>query len=377
MKDKQSAFFKSSELAQPDRLYYLDWLRVSAIFVIFVHHCAKFFDYHTFTIYNPERSLFFSGLREFDFLWIMPLFFVISGAAVYFSLNTRKSGLFIKDRVLRIFIPLVFLGTFVINPPQVYLEKLYGGQTASDFIHWYPQFFDGLYLFSDGNFAPLGIGTHLWYLMYLFIFSLILLPVFIPNKSSGESFLSRLSRFFERPWSMFLLFIPISITAAASEILGIGFLRYAGGWDPMSFIVFFILGYLMFSNKRIQENIKKYSLISLIIAIILSAFYIDSHFGINLTIPGVTRHMLHQNGASYPLDSSMCIFVEAFSGIRRLVLDDRIVGAWSAIFKFYKSISCLLLQKQSCRFISCTRPSFTSSAIRSSCGTAASLQNSS
>ncbi|MCF8032940.1 MAG: acyltransferase family protein [Desulfarculaceae bacterium] len=56
------------------RLYYLDWLRVIAILFVFLHHCAKFYDYHTFTIYDEPRDLALSGFREFNFLWMMPLF---------------------------------------------------------------------------------------------------------------------------------------------------------------------------------------------------------------------------------------------------------------------------------------------------------------
>ncbi|HOO91520.1 MAG TPA: acyltransferase family protein, partial [Syntrophales bacterium] len=266
---------ESSHAPQEGRLYYLDWLRVFAILVVFFHHCAKPFDYHTFTIYNAVRSLPLSLFREFDFLWMMPLFFIISGASVYYSLGSRKAAGFIKERTLRILIPLVFVGTFVINAPQVYLERLLKGETVSSFIQWYPQFFDGLYLVSGGNFAPLGIGTHLWYLMYLFIFSLVLLPLFIPYGKTRESVIARLSRLFEKPWALFLLFVPISATAAGAEMMGLGITRHAGGWDPITFLVFFICGYLIFSNPRIRENIQKYGTICLIMAVILTTLYLD------------------------------------------------------------------------------------------------------
>lgn len=306
---------EASQVPQEGRLYYLDWLRVLAILVVFFHHCAKLFDYHTFTIYNAVRSLTLSMFREFNFLWMMPLFFIISGASVYFSFGSRKAGGFIKERTLRILIPLIFVGTFLINAPQVYLERLLNGETVSSFFQWYPHFFEGMYLVAGGNFAPLGIGTHLWYLMYLFFFSLLLLPLFIPYGKTGTSALARLSRLFEKPWALFLLFVPVSATAAASEVMGIGITRYAGGWDPISFLVFFICGYLIFSNPRIQENIIKYSTISLIVAVILTILYLDSHFGINLEITGVTRHNLQEHGALLPFNSHVWMVVEAFRGL--------------------------------------------------------------
>jgi hypothetical protein len=50
-----------------------------------------------------------------------------------------------------------------------------------------------------GNFAPLGQGTHLWYLEFLFIYSLILLPLFARSKKRGISYLSKLSIHLEKP----------------------------------------------------------------------------------------------------------------------------------------------------------------------------------
>ena len=59
--------------------------------------------------------------------WMMPLFFVLSGAAVYFTLRFRKAGGFLKERCLRILVPWLGIGIFVIAPVQVYLERLGSG----------------------------------------------------------------------------------------------------------------------------------------------------------------------------------------------------------------------------------------------------------
>ena len=119
----------------------------------------------------------------------MPLFFIISGAAVVLSKGPDNPGEFIKTRFLRLLVPLIFVGTFIINPLYVYIERLSGDQAASGFFQWYPQYFDGFYGFG-GNFAPLGHRTHLWYLEFLFVYSLILLPLFVRSKKRGTSFLS-------------------------------------------------------------------------------------------------------------------------------------------------------------------------------------------
>jgi len=59
----------------------------------------------------------------------------------------KKWG-FIKSRFLRLLVPLIIIGTFIINPLYVYIERLSSGETASGFFQWYPQFFDGMYGFG-------------------------------------------------------------------------------------------------------------------------------------------------------------------------------------------------------------------------------------
>jgi hypothetical protein len=244
----------------------------------------------------------------------MPLFFVLSGAAVFLSKGPDKTWEFIKSRFLRLLVPLIIIGTFIINPLYVYIERLSSGETASDFFQWYAQFFDGMYGFG-GNFAPLGQGTHLWYLEFLFIYSLILLPLFARSKKQGISYLSKLSIHFEKPWALFFLFLPISAVAAAFEIIGLGGLRVMGGWDPISYLLFLSYGYLIFSNTKISETIKKYSPIYLLVAIILTALLLDSRFGFILNIPGLTRYDLLYDGALLPLNQSLWVAVQALRGL--------------------------------------------------------------
>ena len=303
----------AGDAGRAERLHYLDWLRSFAVLAVFFGHCAKIFDFHTITVYNAVRSPALSIFREFYSLWIMPLFFIIAGASVYFSLSSRDARGFVRERILRILIPLIFVGTFIINPPYIYVERLFTGQTADGFFQWYPQFFHGLV--PQGNFAPLGLGTHLWFLQALLIYSLMLLPLFVRSPRTGQSPVSKSTAYFESPWALFLLFIPISAAAAAVEFMGLGFTRIAGGWDPASYLLFFIYGYLVFSNAQMIETMKKYAFASLIAACVLTVFYLDSHFGINLEIPGVTRHNIHDIQARFTTNLSVSVGIQAFRGL--------------------------------------------------------------
>ena len=259
---------ESNVAVRPTRLYYLDWLRVFAMFSIFFFHSDRFFDFDGWHVKNSVTSLASSIHIEVFNQWMMPLFFILSGAAVYYSLRSRKAGGFVKERILRILIPWVGIGIFIIAPPQVYLERLTHEEfTGTFFQFYYPHYFDGVYAFG-GNFAI--IPLHLWYLVLLFIFSMILLPVFLPHKGTGNSLISRLANSFEKPWALLLLFIPLTAAALLSDVSGLGFTRQMGSWDILSYLLFFIYGYLIFSNTHIQNTIKKYSLAALIGAVMLT-----------------------------------------------------------------------------------------------------------
>lgn len=314
MDNQLASTISNRDIDQRRRLHYLDWLRVVAILIVFLFHCAKIFDYHTTDVFSAVRSPVLSAFREFNILWLMPLFFAVSGAAVFFSLKPGAALLFVKARVTRLLIPLVIVGTFLINALYVYAIRLFRGQAEGGFFHWYPEFFDGMWGFG-GNFAPLGHGTHLWYLEYLFVFSLILLPFFERSKKRIAGGLKRLSVRFEEPWALFLLFLPISAAGAGFELIGLGGIRMTGGWDPISYLLFFSYGYMIFSNGRILEIVERYGLMFLIVAFVLTALHVDTHFGFNLVIPGITRHDMSAGGALRPLDHSGCVAVQAFRGL--------------------------------------------------------------
>jgi glucan biosynthesis protein C len=252
----------------PTRLYYIDWLRVLAMLSIFLFHSDRFFNFGDWHVKNSETSMASSIHIEIFDQWMMPLFFILSGAAVYYSLKSRKAGEFVKERTLRILIPWIGIGIFVIAPPQVYLERVSHGEfTGTFFQFYYPHYFEGIYGLG-GNFAI--IPLHLWYLSYLFVFSLITIPVFLPSGKTGNSLISRLAKPFEKPWALLLLFIPLTAASLLSNVAGLGSTRQNGSWDILSYLLFFIFGYLIFSDARIQDTIKKYSPVALVGAVILT-----------------------------------------------------------------------------------------------------------
>ena len=179
MNNDLSQFTESKSTTRPDRLHYIDWLRVLAMFSIFFFHNARLFDFEDWHVKNANASLGSDIFIGFCAQWMMPLFFILAGASVYYALKFRTGRGFIRERTMRILIPLVIVGFFIISPPQVYLERLTHGAFSGTFFQFYPHYFDGLYGLG-GNFA--WMGMHLWFLVLLFLYSLIALPFFLPGK---------------------------------------------------------------------------------------------------------------------------------------------------------------------------------------------------
>jgi glucans biosynthesis protein C len=144
----------------------LDWLRVLAFGLLIFYHAGM--------AWSGEGMRFLNR-------WRMPLIFVVSGAAVMLALGAHTPGRFIVDRLKRLLLPLAF-GMVVLVPPQVYLERLYRGQFSGSFLQWLPQAFDGTY--PGGNTS----WHHLWFVAYVLVLTLVLLPCFLWARSaSGQA----------------------------------------------------------------------------------------------------------------------------------------------------------------------------------------------
>jgi len=259
------------------RLYYIDWLRVLAMLSIFFFHADRFFDYYDWHVKNGEHNIISTIHISFFSQWMMPLFFVLSGAAIFYSLKFRSSSSFLYERVKRILIPLAIVGYFITSPPQMYLERFTHNRFECSFWEFIPAYFQGVDMFG-GNFP--WHAFHLWYLVYLFIFSIVLLPLFRQRKNQKPSILSSLSRWFEGPWRLMLLVIPLIIINIFIDVNDLGFMRGTGGWDLFSYLFILVYGYLFFCNEKLLETIKRIRSISLILAIILSLIGLVIEFGI-------------------------------------------------------------------------------------------------
>lgn len=110
------------------RRFELDWLRVLAILAVFILHSLHFFDPYPWHVKNPVTYPALTIAALFFITWVMPLIFVVSGASTYYALGKHPPRRFLKERSLRLLLPLA-IGVFTHAAWQVYLERVTYGQS--------------------------------------------------------------------------------------------------------------------------------------------------------------------------------------------------------------------------------------------------------
>jgi glucan biosynthesis protein C len=248
----------------------VDWLRVLGMMTVFLFHCGRFFDTDGWHVKSPRTTPVVTMIVIFTVQWMMPLFFILSGISAYHSLAHQKWPQYLISRIKRLVVPLVF-GIFVIIAPwQVYLERVSHGQYAGSFRGWYwHEYFHGWFGLG-GNFAWMGI--HLWYLEFLFVFSVLALPLFLYLRSpSGARHVSALSRFLTRPGAIFLLAVPIAVMTFVATIPPIkrGILgnESFGGWSLLPYFAILLLGYLLATSEELSRVMERHRLAGLLVGI--------------------------------------------------------------------------------------------------------------
>lgn len=242
----------------PERRYDIDWLRVLAVLLLVPYHTAVIFVRAYVSYIKDEPNAVMDAFAYFMNQWHMSLFFLVSGAATWFSLDSRSGGRYIGERVKRLLVPLAF-GTLAIVPVQVYFQRLYYHEFTGSYFQFYPHIFDGIY--PHGNFT----WGQLWFLAYLFVFSLLALPLFLYLRTDkGKLIISKTASLVERRGAIFLAAIPLAITQAAFRARWPGFQNLYDDWANFTFyLIVFFYGYLLCSDIRFSRAIEKHAGMSL------------------------------------------------------------------------------------------------------------------
>jgi glucan biosynthesis protein C len=273
MQSMDSSPKKNPPQASTNRLHYLDWLRVLATLGVFLYHAVRPFDLQDWLIKNDERSalvtlVFVVFLGTFG----MALFFFVSGISCWFALKRRTSSQFAVERTRRLLVPFVVCSV-LLHPFQEYVKWIHKGWYEGSFFSadFFSKYIDSRPGPAPGNllnpdyfseylefFRPtvfINFGEHLWFLGFLFSFSLISLPLFIwLKKDGGKRFVDWLVKLVGWRGGILLFILPPALSRIILQPL---FPKYTDWSDFTFMLVFFVVGYILYADERFQDILRR------------------------------------------------------------------------------------------------------------------------
>ncbi len=288
----------------------IDWIRVAAFGLLIIYHVGLVYapwDWHVHSryVFEPLRYLVLASNP-----WRLTLLFLVSGVALRFMSRRRAPLEVARVRMARLVPPFLF-GVLVLVPPQSWLEAMDKGTWSQGLVAWWISEFSPSGL-ADG--VPL---NHLWFVLYIGIYSLIVLAIsaWPAALRAVEDLLSRILS----GWG--ILACPILYLFGARQLW---FATYGisnhleTDWynHAMSFGVFF-LGFLLALREPFWQRLERlrWGFFSLAMAALTTLMTLEARS------PDPTHHVLAKN-TMFALDQwSMLCAVLGF-GSRHLRTSD-------------------------------------------------------
>ena len=177
---------------------------------------------------------------------------MIAGAGTWFALKRRTSSQYIKERSRRLLIPFA-VGSIILSPVQLYFEWSHKVQTGV-FAGSFTQFHGSLPWGPNPRIFGV-VGYHLWFLGFLFMFSLLALPLFQwIRRGAGQRLISWLGRVCRHRGGILVFTLPPLFIRLGLQ----PFFPHQHHWADFFFLFsFFVIGYLVVSDERFREAIRR------------------------------------------------------------------------------------------------------------------------
>jgi uncharacterized protein (DUF2147 family) len=250
----------------------IDWLRIIATYLLFVFHVGKVFDPAPFFhVRNSEQSFIFLIVCGFIGLWHMPLFFILAGWSAASSLETRGAGVFLRERLHRLGLPLV-AGCALLAPAMKYLELrsgldlnhtglrvaaehqenirllIPGGLPIAEPFHesfftFLPTFFTQLDRFT---------WSHLWFVAYLLTLTVVYVPLFgwlLGRRGALRS---------AGAWMVYLPLVPLVLIQLTMRERWPGIYNLYDDWANIAYYsVFLLSGFFLACHPSVEDAVAR------------------------------------------------------------------------------------------------------------------------
>ena len=194
------------------RRHDIDLLRVVAFGLLILYHVGM--------VYVADWGFHVKSAHQWVWLewpmigvnrWRMPLIFLISGIAIGLARPGRGPYRFALKRTARLLLPLSF-GIVAIVPIQAYCEAVANSVVEPGVINFMVRYLQ-FRPWPEGGFAGAEFGftwNHLWYLVYLWVYTLVLLAGVAALGARGRKYLAA-RRLAPGNWPVWLLLsLPVA-----------------------------------------------------------------------------------------------------------------------------------------------------------------------
>ncbi|MFH9818627.1 acyltransferase [Streptomyces sp. NPDC017230] len=227
----------------------LDALRALVVLgLVFFHTALVFSPDDDFYVKNAQTTDAVTVVAGFGVVWAMPMLFLVAGLGARHSIRRRGHGGFARERLLRLGVPLVF-ATAVLCPLPQWL-RLRAADPGYDESYWrfWPRFLTVRPDLADFPFVVEGDHFetgHLWFVVLLLAFCLLLAPVATRLTTGAGRVAPALRR------HPALLLLPALPLAAVNALLGME--EDYAGWNRWAYLLFFLCGFALADDGRIRE----------------------------------------------------------------------------------------------------------------------------
>ncbi|WP_273485239.1 acyltransferase family protein [Desulforamulus ruminis] len=258
------------------RKNYIDNIRSATIVLVLIYHVVYIFNSVGVVSNIPVQGIpALDSICYFLYPWFMCLLFVVAGISARYSLQTRSTRQFARERVQKLIVPYLggaFLLGWLNGWVTAHYVDMFGGHAVPGFVK---------YLVYCLNIGPL------WFLLELFVISMILLLILRIDRRdrlwalAGKTGLPLIILLVLAVWgSSFLLNPPVVVV-----------FRNGIYW------LMFLLGYYVFSHDTVLAKLKQHAILFFIIAVGLGVVEVWYFFGQNYTSDACLQHPLNEVSA--------------------------------------------------------------------------------
>jgi glucan biosynthesis protein C len=228
----------------------LDAIRLVVVLgLVFFHSALVFDERDDFYVKNAQTTEAVTWIAGLGVVWAMPALFLIAGLGSWHSIQRRGAGGFVRERLLRLGVPLLFAIVTILPVPQWLRLRAADPGYDESYPRFLLRFFDVHLELTDFPFVVEGEHFetgHLWFVVLLLTFSLLLAPL------AARFPVGRLSAVARRGVFLVVPAIPLVLVGAL-----LGMEEAFAGWSRWAYLLFFVFGFVLAADDRFRAAMRR------------------------------------------------------------------------------------------------------------------------